>query len=87
VIVADLRAAGFDAQPVIEQVQHMSRSATPVEVAAAFLGGTPLRDQVEERGPGLLADAIAATSSALAERFGASDLQSRMSAQFIIADR
>jgi ubiquinone/menaquinone biosynthesis C-methylase UbiE len=79
-IIADLGAAGFDAQPAIEQVQHVSRGATPIDVAAAFLGGTPLRDQVEGRGPGLLASAITATAAALAERFGPADLQSRMSA-------
>ncbi len=86
-IIADLRAAGFHAQPAIEQVEHVSRSATPVEVAAAFIGGTPLRDQVAARGPDLLADAITVTAAALAERFGPTDLQGRMSAQFVVTIR
>jgi SAM-dependent methyltransferase len=86
-IVADLRAAGFDAQPAIEQVEHESRSATPLEVAAAFIGGTPLRDQIEARGPDLLAGAIVATAAAVAERFGPTDLRGRMSAQFVVAVR
>lgn len=87
VIIADLRAAGFDAQPAIERVERVSRSAAPVHVAAAFCGGTPLRDEIEGRGPDLLADAIAAAAAALAERFGAADLEGRISAQLVATVR
>ena len=86
-IIADLRAAGFDAQPAIERVEHVSRTGAPVHVAAAFCGGTPLRDEIESRGPDLLAHAIAAAAAALAERFGAADLEGRISAQVVATVR
>jgi SAM-dependent methyltransferase len=86
-ITADLRAAGFDEHPAIERVEHVSRSGEPIDVAAAFIGGTPLRDQIEARGPDLLAGAIAATAAVLTERFGPADLQGRMSAQFFVTAR
>jgi ubiquinone/menaquinone biosynthesis C-methylase UbiE len=82
-IIADLRAAGFDAHPEIEQVEHLSRAGTPDDVAAAFCGGTPLRDEIESRGPDLLAGVTAVTAAALAHRFGAADLEGRISAQLV----
>jgi ubiquinone/menaquinone biosynthesis C-methylase UbiE len=84
-IIADLRTAGFDAQPAIEQVEHVSRARTPTEVAAAFCAGTPLRDEIESRGPELLAGVIAEAAAALAERFGTTDLEGRISAELIAA--
>jgi ubiquinone/menaquinone biosynthesis C-methylase UbiE len=82
-IRADLRAAAFDREPVIERVEHASRAGTPVHVAGAFCGGTPLRDELEGRGASCLAEAIAASAGALAERFGAEDLEGRISAQVV----
>jgi ubiquinone/menaquinone biosynthesis C-methylase UbiE len=86
-ITADLRAAGFDSQLAIEQVEHDSRAAGPDEVAAAFICGTPLRDAIEARGHDQLIDALAAVTAALAERFGPADLESRISAQVVVAVR
>jgi ubiquinone/menaquinone biosynthesis C-methylase UbiE len=86
-ILADLRAAGFDAEPAIERVEHVSRAGTPGHVAVAFCLGTPLRDEIERRGPDLPADAIAAAAAELAERFGAADLKGRISAQVVTAVR
>jgi SAM-dependent methyltransferase len=83
VILADLRAAGFEAQPAIERVERVSRAETPVVVAAAFCGGTPLRDQIEGRGPNRLADAIGSAGRALAECHGAEDLEGRICAHVV----
>jgi SAM-dependent methyltransferase len=86
-ITADLHAGGFDSEPAIERVELESRADAPIDVATGFCGGTPLRDQIESRGPDLLAGAITAATDALAERFGEADLQSRMSAQVVDAIR
>jgi ubiquinone/menaquinone biosynthesis C-methylase UbiE len=86
-IIADLRDAGFDAQPAIEQVEHESHAAAPGDVAAAFVCGTPLRDAIEGRGPGQLVDALTAVGAVLADRFGPADVQSRISAQLVVIVR
>ena len=82
-ILADLGAAGFDAAPVIERVGRVSRADTPAHVAGAFCGGTPLRDQIEGLGPDLLADAITAAATGIADCFGASGPSGRISAQLV----
>ena len=81
-IVGDLRAGGFDREPVIEHVEVVTRASTPLHVAAAFCGGTPLRDDLDGRGPGHLADAIGAAAAAISAQFGAADPEGRISAQF-----
>ena len=50
VIVADLAAGGFAAPSAIERVEHRVHAASPEVVAAAFCGGTPLRDQLQAGG-------------------------------------
>jgi ubiquinone/menaquinone biosynthesis C-methylase UbiE len=86
-MLADLRAAGFDSTPAIEQVEHVSRAGVASDVATAFCGGTPVRDEIEGRGPDLLAPAIAAATDAVAERFGPTDPESGISAQFVVTVR
>ena len=80
-IIADLRAGGFDSQPSLERVRHRSRGATAQDVATALCEGTPLRGELERRGR--LAEATAVATTALARRFGASDLEGRISAQLV----
>ncbi|MFA5883764.1 MAG: class I SAM-dependent methyltransferase [Acidimicrobiia bacterium] len=86
-IAADLRAGGFDAAPSVERMEHPSRAARAVEVATAFCAGTPMRNEIESRGPDALATTIAAMAAALAERFGAVDLEGRTRAVFVAAHR
>jgi SAM-dependent methyltransferase len=79
VVVADLAAGGFAVPDAIERVEHRVRAASPEVVAAAFCGGTPLRDQLQA-GADRLPRAIAGAASALADRFGAADLTGRTAA-------
>jgi SAM-dependent methyltransferase len=79
-IRADLVAGGFTAPAEIRGVEHRARAATPDVVAAAFCGGTPLRDQLQSGGVDRLPQGIAGASRALADRFGTSDLTGRSSA-------
>ncbi len=80
VILADLRAAGFDATPVVEPVASTSRAESADHVAAAFCAGTPLRDEIEGIGPVLLAEAISEAASGVTECFGAEDPHGRVRA-------
>ncbi len=86
-IRADLSRGGFNAEPAIEQLEFESRAGTATDVATAFCGGTPLRDEIVSRGSEQLGDAITTATAAVAERFGPVDPQSRISAQVIIAVR
>ena len=87
VIVADLAAAGFTAAPVVETIAHRSRARSPFDVALAVCAGTPVRDEIQRRGPGSLDRAIEATAAALEERFGAADLDGAASAIFVTVAR
>jgi SAM-dependent methyltransferase len=86
-IVDDLVAGGFTASPDVRRIERLSRAATPVDVARALCAGTPLRDEIQERGPRALDGAIAATATCLAERFGPRDLVGRTAAVLVDAIR
>jgi SAM-dependent methyltransferase len=73
-IRADLRAAG------VEPLEARSRAAAAHEPAVGYCQGTPLREEIEARGPGRLAEATDAATEAVAQRFGRTDLDSRISA-------
>src|SRR5215213_2193821 len=78
-ISADLVAGGFD-RPRVDRVGHTARAATAETVAAAFCGGTPLRDQLQSGGVERLARALEGAADALARRFGSTDLTGRTAA-------
>jgi ubiquinone/menaquinone biosynthesis C-methylase UbiE len=86
-IDADVRAGGFDAPVLTTSVERVSWAATPVDAAAAFCAGTPLRNEIEARGADALGRAITASAQELAQRFGTTDLQGRISAHFVEAVR
>ena len=73
-ILADLVAGGFAVPTEMERVEHRAHAATPDVVAAAFCGGTPLRDQLQAGGPDRLDRAIEGAARVLGNRFGRADL-------------
>jgi len=77
-IEQDLTAGGFGNAPQIEIVIKRSRAKAAPDVARAFCHGTPLRNEIEERGQ--LNDATAAASAAIAERFGTRDITGKIQA-------
>lgn len=87
VITADLAAAGFTATPRLERLERPSRAHDAVDVARALCAGTPLRDEIQVRGPGALEEAVERTAARLADRFGAQDLEGRTAAVFVAAVR
>ena len=80
VLRADLARAGFRDAPVISQVRARSRGSSARSVAEAFCQGTPLRAELESRGPGELLRATDAVTVAVERRFGAGVIEGEMSA-------
>jgi SAM-dependent methyltransferase len=83
-IHADFVAAGFD--PVsIDTVDARSRAATCTMPAVAYCQGTPLRNEIEQRGGNRLAEATAIASAAMGEQFGQTDVDGAIRAHVIAA--
>ena len=85
-ILDELRAAGF-AQVAIETVERRSWAPSPRHPAIGFCQGTPLRLEIEARGPGRLDEATDVAASAVAARFGDGPFDARMQAHVIVATR
>jgi ubiquinone/menaquinone biosynthesis C-methylase UbiE len=82
-IERDLRQGTFSATAEFETLTEHSRANSPSIPAIAYCQGTPLRGEIEQRGPGGLAAATQACTSALAERFGAAAVDGRIQAHVI----
>jgi SAM-dependent methyltransferase len=80
IIRDDLARARFLATPTITPVRTRCSAPSPHTVAAAFCQGTPMRPELESRGPDELARATAAAADAIARRFGAGAIEGGISA-------
>jgi ubiquinone/menaquinone biosynthesis C-methylase UbiE len=85
-ILDELRAAGF-AQVAIETVERRGRASSPRQPAVGFCQGTPLRLEIEARGPGRLDEATEGAARAVAARFGDGPFDARMQAHVVVATR
>jgi len=85
-ILDELRAAGF-AQVAIETVERRGWAPSPRHPAIGFCQGTPLRLEIEARGPGRLDEATDVAARAVAARFGDGPFDARMQAHVIVATR
>jgi ubiquinone/menaquinone biosynthesis C-methylase UbiE len=81
-----LKAAGFSAVSV-DAVEARSKAPSAREPAIAYVQGTPLRNEVETRGPGRLEEATARAADAIAKRFGTSAVDGRIRAYVVTAVR
>ena len=79
----DVRAGGFAAAPRIDTVAARSRAASPDIPVVGYCQGTPLRNEIEARAPGKLADATAVASRAIAARFGSGAVDGKISAHVV----
>jgi SAM-dependent methyltransferase len=68
-IRADLAAAGF-ARIIIDTVRLPTPAASAADAARGLCLGTPLRNELEARGPQALEGALQAATEALTSRFG-----------------
>jgi SAM-dependent methyltransferase len=84
-IAHDLGRGGFERSPQIETVPARSRAASPRIPAMGYCQGTPLRDEIESRGRSGEATVVAA--EALAERFGAGEVDGKIQAHIVTVER
>ena len=85
-IRTDLTAAGFEAI-AIETVELRSRAASARDVAIAMTQGTPMRSEIEVRGPDALAAATDAAERALRQFENADGFEAPMSAHIVTATK
>jgi SAM-dependent methyltransferase len=79
-IEADLRAGGFTAPARIETITERSRAPSARHAAIAMCEGSPLRSEIEARGPGRLAEAVDRCSEALGRRYGSGAIDGKIQA-------
>ncbi|MEA3078339.1 MAG: hypothetical protein QOF60_3247 [Actinomycetota bacterium] len=84
VIVADVRAAGFDAV-TIETVTVEGKAASAADLAVGYCTGTPVRAEIEARGE--LASTVAIVTKAMEERLGRGPVTGRMTAHVVEATK
>ncbi|MEY2453134.1 MAG: hypothetical protein QOD92_2708 [Acidimicrobiaceae bacterium] len=77
VVVADLRAGGFE-DVAVESVTLEGRATSAAVVAAGYCAGTPLRPEIEARGD--LAAATAVVATEMEARLGSGPVTGRMTA-------
>ena len=77
-IRSDLAAGGFSSPVIIEALEHRSRATTPDLPAVAYCRGTPLRNEIEQRDPDRLDEAVDLATARLQDRFGPTDLDSKI---------
>jgi SAM-dependent methyltransferase len=86
-IEADLRRGGFAAPAQIETVAARRRAPSARHAAIAYCQGTPLRSEIEARGPGRLAEATDVAADAIARRFGSGAIDAAIQAHVIAIER
>jgi ubiquinone/menaquinone biosynthesis C-methylase UbiE len=81
---AQLRAAGFSTIKT-ETITRESMAPSAQSVAIGYCQGTPMRSEIEARGPGRLAEATELAAAAIAARFGTGPITGRIQAHVITA--
>lgn len=82
-IERDLASGGFIARPQVTTVAARSRAESPQIPAVAYCQGTPLRNEIEPRGPSVLAEATVVATKAIAERFGGGIVDGKIQAHIV----
>ena len=80
----DLAKAGFSGV-TIETRAEQSRAPSPRHAAVAYCQGTPLRNEIEARGPDKLEAATDHAASAIADRHGQGEIAAKIQAHVIMA--
>jgi ubiquinone/menaquinone biosynthesis C-methylase UbiE len=83
-ITEALRQAGFS-RVETETIAKRSRAASPRDPAIGLCQGTPLRGEIEVRGPGRLDEATDAAEAAVAARFGTGPIDGKIQAHVFTA--
>ena len=83
-IEGELRAAGFS-DVRVETVSRRSRASSARDPAIGFCQGTPLRNEIEARGPARVSEATDAAAAAIARRFGSGPVDGKIQAHVFTA--
>ena len=83
-IRSDLEKAGFS-NVTIETRAEQSRAPSPRQVAVAYCQGTPLRNEIEARGPDKLEAATEHAASAIARKHGTGEVAAKIQAHIVLA--
>ena len=83
-IRSDLAKAGFS-DVTIETRANESRAPSPLDAATAYCQGTPLRNEIEARGPDRLQAATDHAAAAIAQRHGSGEVAAKIQAHVILA--
>jgi SAM-dependent methyltransferase len=86
-IAADLAQGGFTRAAKIVTVTKRSRATGPGIPAIAYCQGTPLRTEIEARGPDRLLEATGVAEARLAARFGAGHVDGKIQALVVGIER
>lgn len=83
-ICADVTAAGFAGIDLVTNAAT-SRAPSPRYPAIAFCQGTPLRNEIEQRDPGLLAHVTDRAAAAIAEAHGEGEVSGKIQGHVVTA--
>ena len=82
-IARDLRRGGFSSAPTCTTIAERSRADTATAPSIAYCQGTPLRAEIEMRGPGRLEELTERAANALRERFGRGPVDGKIQAHLV----
>ena len=85
-ISSNVHAAGFS-NVVIETIEESSTAPSPLHAAIAYCQGTPLRNEIEARDATLLEHVTTRATEAIAKRFGAGSVVSKIRGHVVTATR
>jgi SAM-dependent methyltransferase len=83
VIAQDLAQGGFTRLPQVTTLPARSRAGSPRIPAVAYCQGTPLRGEIEARGPSRLIEATDIATSAIAQQFGSETVDGKIQAHIV----
>jgi SAM-dependent methyltransferase len=86
VIAHDLAQGGFTRSPQMTTLPARSRAVSPRIPAVAYSQGTPLRGEIEARGPSRLIEATDIATSAIAHQFSSETVDGKIQAHIVAID-
>lgn len=86
-IAGDLRSGGFSTPPKISTVAARSKAPSPRHPAIAYCQGSPLRGEIEARGPTRLGEVTGIVEAALEKRFGSGPVEGTIQAHIFTVER
>jgi SAM-dependent methyltransferase len=87
VLRRQLADGGFERDAEVATVAARSRAPSPDIPAIAYCQGTPLRGEIEARGPGRLVEATQAAERAIKARFGSGAVDGKIQAHVFTVER